>query len=165
MSILNRRVQFLIDECKSEDPLYDQSVTFTMRTISNYTTLGRDCSSKVGKRINTRMSQSAYDLRLTTEFDDFHRRTINEHQYPLKDMWDWMIQNRDHLTIETVLTIFTKYPFVTVTKEEDRSLRRLRGQSLTPEERYKEVGIEIVFSESETNTDCEERLGGVGGGE
>ena len=140
-----RRIKFLIDEVNSNNPEYDMSVTNTMRLISNYTTVGLPkLTSKGVKKLNKKISRNANELRLEMSFDDFHKNTTNEHQFPLFDLWNWMIENKKDLTNEIVLKKFEQYPFITITNEENSKLNKLKSINLSPEERYKMVNIEVI---------------------
>lgn len=143
-NLINRRVGFLLEECRSENPVYDQAISMIMRKISNYATVERDLGSFGVKKINKNISKSALRLKETLSFEEFHNLTTNEHQYPLKEMWLWMLGAKDSLTVDRVWEVFVKYPFVTITNDEDSKLRGLKGKSYTPEERYAKAGIEVI---------------------
>lgn len=146
-----RRVQQLIDEVRSPNPVYDQSVRMLMRVLSNYAMFGIDVSSEKAKKLNKRMSARANILLKKIEFNNWHGHVINEHSYPLKSMWDWMLKEKNTLSITKVWRKFEN-SMVTVTKEEDKALRlvdrqaKLKKLSLTSKKRYKLAGIKIVTS-------------------
>ena len=141
--VVLRRVEFLIQEAQSKNPHYDQSVQMIMRLISNYTTVGVNSGSKGVKKLNKNMSEKAWDLKSKLNSDDFHDATTNEHHFPLKDLWDWMIENKEGLSSDQVLDKFYQYPFVTVTREENSALNKLKKLKLSPEDRYNRCSIKI----------------------
>ena len=142
--MIERRIEFLINEVNSFDAHYDQSITMLMRIISNYTTVGFNSGSRGVKKKNKNISKKALELKDRYSEEEFHNLTINEHQLPLKDIWDWMIENKNTITVKKVLDKFFEYPFITVTKEENLSLNKIKKKMLSPEERYQICGIEIV---------------------
>jgi hypothetical protein len=145
IEIIYRRINFLIDDARSNNPHYDISIQHTMRFISNFTSLGIcNVGSKGCKKINKNISKNAFDLKRRISFDNFDKMTTNEHQLPLKDLWDWMIENKNKLTKELVFEQFVQYPFVTITKEENSRLNKIKKQKFSPEDRYKFANIEIL---------------------
>jgi len=144
IQVIERRIEFLINEVNSFNPHYDQSITMLMRIISNHTTVGSNSGSRGVKKKNKNISKKALELKDRCSDEEFHNLTINEHQLPLKDLWDWMIENKNTITVKKILDKFFEYPFITVTKEENSSLNKIKKKNLSPEERYQNCGIEIV---------------------
>lgn len=145
MQKISRRIEFLLNEARSDHPWRDQTVTYAMRVISNYCAIGRDAGSSHIKKYNQRISKEALKLKNEIPFDEWIRETINEHQEPLKVIWDWLLDEKDSLTVQLVLDRFRKYPMVIITKDENSTLNRLGLSSNgDPEERYRQAGIEIV---------------------
>ena len=141
--IVTRRIRYLIDEAKSLNPQYDMSITFTMRLISNYASIGRGAAtSERVKLLNTRMSTEARKLFNEVDFPEFHKATINEHHLPLKKLWENLVKDHSSLTPEEVWHSFVKYPMITVTNYENDRLRLVRGFD-SPEHRYELASITI----------------------
>jgi hypothetical protein len=115
-----------------------------MRLVSNFATFGQDTSSRGAKKINKNISVEAIKLKDAKSPDEFHDLTINEHQLPLKDLWEWIIENKDVIDEDCVFSKFIEYPFVIITKEEDLRLNKNKKEKLTPELRYQKAGITIV---------------------
>ena len=145
-----RRIQQLIGEVQSENPTYDQSSKMLMRVISNYAMFDADIGSQKAKEKNVYVSVNAKQLLKKLSFEDWHKETRNEHQLPLKEMWDQMIANKNNLTEKEIWNQFRKFPMVTVTKSEHKilatvdSIAKKGNETLTPKERYKRAGIEIT---------------------
>lgn len=151
LQVIQRRIEFLLNEVKSPNPQYDKSISMVMRLISNYTTVGIDLDSKGVKRINKNTTKKSEELRSKLHFDEFHKLTTNEHHFPLKDLWNWMIENQKELTVQKVLDKFHEYPFITVTNEENSLLNKLKKQKLSPEDRYRLSNIEIIHRSQDEN--------------
>ena len=143
-NVIKRRIQFLITEANSENPTYDKSISMLMRLVSNFATIGEDGDSKKVKDKNINLSVNAKKLRDAKSFDEFHDLTINEHQLPLKDLWEWCIKEKEKLNTRDIWNKFCDYPFITITKEEDLKLNKIKKEKLTPELRYQKAGITIV---------------------
>ncbi len=142
---VNRRIEFLLNEAKSKDPTNDQTVVFALRVLSNWACVHRDCSSAAVKLLNPLRSRAANELsRSINGKGEWVKQTINEHQKPLKEVWKWIKDNAQTLTVEDVKRELQNHPMVTVTKEEDRLLRQLGSETLEPAERYRRAGIEII---------------------
>jgi hypothetical protein len=142
-----RRIQFLLDEAKSPNPVRDQTVTYAMRVISNFYSIDKDAGSRAVKKNCRRMSRKSLALRTSLSDEEWFKATVNEHQEPLEQVWAWIREGRP--SIAQVVNRFKQWPMVTVTREEDADLRiesarrRKHGLSeLEPGERY--AGIEIV---------------------
>lgn len=150
-SHLKRRLELLVAECRVDDPCYDDVLKGAMYTISHYATVGKLTVSKPTKKLNENISVEADQLRSELRRDDpsgwfetFHKLTTNEHQLPLKNMWRMIVADKNNITVDSVWELFCKYPYVTVTKKENRKLSRNLRPGQTPESRYKEAGIEIM---------------------
>jgi hypothetical protein len=143
-NVIKRRIQFLITEVNSKNPTYDKSISMLMRLVSNFATIGEDGDSKKVKIKNRNISVNAKKLRDAKSLDEFHDLTINEHQLPLKDLWDWCIKEKKTLNTRDVWNKFCDYPFITITKEENLRLNKIKREKLTPELRYQKAGITIV---------------------
>ena len=148
---LKRRLDLLVAECQVENPCYDDVVKGAMYSISHYATVGKLTLSKPTKKLNANISVEADRLRTALRrdnpdkwFANFHKLTTNEHQLPLKNMWQMLVEAENHLTVESAWQLFCKYPYVTLTKEENRRLPRNLRKGQTPESRYAEAGIEII---------------------
>lgn len=146
--IIARRLKFIINELKCEDPKYDQSVSLVLRALSNYASVGIDGQSFAIKVSNPRMSHAASELRKSLSDDkEWAANTINEHPYPLRFLWDSWLSNAHFVTSSKIWEDLVSFPMITITKEEDAKLRKLdKSLSATPEARYKAAGIVLVNS-------------------
>lgn len=138
---IDRRIDFLLSEAASLEPIYDQSVRMTMRVISNWVSCGKDVSSSGFKKLAVYMSKKAHALR--GDLNDhklFASQTINEHPEELKIIWDWMTGKQGKLSTDEVLSRFRRWPVIVITKDEDDDLRKRKA--IGPEARYD--GIELV---------------------
>ncbi|CAN1499561.1 hypothetical protein MCEMAEM4_00461 [Burkholderiaceae bacterium] len=134
--LINRRLEFIVNEIKSPDPKYDQSIIFTLRALSNFTTFGKDAGSFKAKILNKNISVKAANLRLILNDDKaWAAQTINEHPVPLRFMWGEWIKNASITNADTVWSDLSKHTMITVTKEEDAALRFLAKKT-------KEIGME-----------------------
>ena len=115
-----------------------------MRLVSNFATFGQDTSSSGAKKINKNISVEAKKIMEHLDFETFHNLTTNEHQLPLKDLWDWCIKEKEKLNTRDIWNKFCDYPFITITKEENLRLNKIKKEKLTPELRYQKAGITIV---------------------
>jgi hypothetical protein len=145
--VIERRLEFLLSEAKSPNPTSDRSVVYTMRILSNYFTIGKtDVDSYRAKLLNRRMSRRAQELLVT--LDDailWNEATKNEHPEPLNQTWNWILDQKEKLTTRAIAQRIALYPMITVTNEEDKTLRKNGHQSSgSPDERYAAAGIEIV---------------------
>ena len=140
--VVRRRIQFLLDAAKHEN-VKDQAVTFVMRVLSNYATIGKDAQSKAIKKINKRVSENAYKILKTKGMEVYCNQTINEHPKPLSQTWEWLKENAQNgLSIENVWKEFCDFPMVTVTKEEDNFIKGKGHNSKgTIEERYSNIKV------------------------
>jgi len=149
-TLYRRRVKQLISELQSANPTYDQSSKMLMRVISNYSMFDADIGSQGAKAKNIYVSIRAQRLLKRVGFERWHSQVINEHQYPLKEMWDAMIEGRRQLTQKKVWNLFCKHHMITVTKQEHEILARVdrdakaEGLKLTSKMRYRRAGIQIT---------------------
>lgn len=143
-NVIERRIEFLLTEVNSKNPNYDKSISMLMRLVSNFATIGEDGDSKKVKSKNRNISEEAKKIRDAKTSDEFHDLTINEHQLPLKDLWEWCIKEKEKLNTSDIWNKFCDYPFITITKEEDLKLNKIKKEKLTPELRYKKAGIVII---------------------
>lgn len=143
-----RRLDFLLNEARSESPENDQAVIYTMRTISNYCTIGKDAPSSSIKKRNPRMSEEAYKSKKKLPQEEWVKgtNTINEHQDPLKQIWKWILDHKE-ISREDVLARFKLWPMVTVTNEENKRLQNC--QETGPSERYREAKINVGLIKGE----------------
>lgn len=139
-SYIFRRIDFLLLEARSLLPKYDRAVVYAMREISNWCAVGKTASSREIKLKNPRMSREAYKKWQTPPTEDWYKHTTNEHQEPLKQVWEWIRSSKD-VTKEEVLARFQNWPMITVTKDEDVRLHKYRDSE--PCERYQLAGIEV----------------------
>lgn len=149
---IRRRAEFIIGEALTSNPKRDQAVTFCMRVISNWATVGKDASSSEIKRRNCRLSRAALDLRNVFAPVEWLKSVTNEHQEPLSAVWDWIISQGRDVTADKLIQRFLDFPMVTITLGEDAALRRLGLYSKgNPIERYKSANIDLVVISPEQN--------------
>ena len=146
---LNRRIQFLINEAKSDPPVRDQTGTFALRVITNCFSVGKDVSAREHKKRAPFRSGGA--LRLASGEDEkpnaeWFNQVTNEQQYTLKRAWEWMLREANTLTVSRVREHLQRWPVVVVTKEECKRLVDL--PEVTPGERYRRAGIEVFARNS-----------------
>lgn len=139
-----RRLEFLLSEAKHE-ATRDQVITYAMRVISNYASIGKDAASSEIKLRNRTVSSKARDLLLSgVSVAEWTSRTINEHPVPLKETWLWMIGNAKSLTIGEVWHHFVQNKMVTLLLAEDHALTSMGLRSTSGgSSRYRKAGIEI----------------------
>ena len=141
---IKRRVEFLLNEALEKSPR-DQAITFVMRVISNYVSVGIDAGSYSIKQKNLMVSRLAYEeLLVSPTFKGWAENTVNEHPLPLKHTWDWLCNDCDKLTPIDVWHHFESNPMITVLKKEDNLLNEAGLRSSSKPDRYKHVGIEII---------------------
>ncbi len=140
-SQIDRRIDFLIREANSEDPIRDQAITYSFRVITNYLSVACDARSRKLSRECRYRSKRAHDLSLPDR-EGWLDKVTNEHQYPIKRAWGWMIKERDKLTVQRVKGHLKKWPVVVVTKDENKLLRD--DPDKEPHERYQDAGIEVL---------------------
>lgn len=136
---VRRRCEFLLLVASDPNEKRDQAVVYTMRVLSNHATIGRDALSEPIKRLNRTMSKRAFERLRTTDWQTFKSTTTNEHPKPLKQIWQWIVENAETLTVERIWQEFLDHPMITVTKEEDRAMPKSDGDFST---RYK--GIDVI---------------------
>lgn len=138
---LRRRVEYLLAEAAFDPPPRDQSITMTLRVISNVTGCGRDVGAQKYKDLTRFMSRDALKLREANKESKqvYYAGTINEHPDELAGVWKWIVLKRAELTVDDVLSRFRRWPMVVVTKEEDRDIRPLKGKG--PEARYAKIEV------------------------
>lgn len=140
---IKRRVAFLLAEARHNSPR-DQIITFTMRVLSNYASVGFDGGSDTIKKNNKVLSLAAIQsLRSSKTFREWTKNTINEHPTPLKFTWSWLVAEAHTLTESDVWNHFVSHPMVTVLKEEDDKLNKNGYRSVNDPNRYEKVGIQI----------------------
>jgi hypothetical protein len=146
---LKRRIEFLIQEAINKSPR-DQVITFCMRVISNYASIGMDAGSYKIKITNKMVSRKAEDLlKKSTSLKEWADACINEHQVPLKEIWDSLCLEGNNLLPDDVWNKFYSSKMVTITKKEDQILNSegLRSKSKNAC-RYHQCGIEVIYLES-----------------
>jgi len=144
---LIRRIQWLIQEAKADDKDCDLAVTYIMRTLSNYFTVGKGSASSSYVKLHNRiMSRKALELLQDCDKEFWNKETINDHPEPLKEVWKWLMSDQQ-LSVQRVAERFYRHPLVTITKDEDRLLSQigLRARGLAIH-RYENAGIEIVMA-------------------
>ena len=140
--ILMRRLKFLMEEAR-QNAKRDQVTTYAMRVISNYATIEKDASSTIVKRENKNVSEAAYNLLLElNSFEQWTKQTINEHQIPLKVLYEHIQSNS--LGEKEIWEIFLDAPMITITKKEDAKLTSIGLRSSSDKSRYKKAGIKII---------------------
>jgi hypothetical protein len=152
---IRRRVAFVLDEASQPRPIRDQTVTFALRVIGNYLEVGQDCQSPYlayNCRYRSRRAHESYlnlgDIPTLALRSEWRKMVVNEHQYPLAQLWNWIVENHSTLTAELILERMKAWPIVVITKDEDRCLRlRARergGEAIDPAERYRQADIEVL---------------------
>jgi hypothetical protein len=141
-----RRIRFLIGEAKANAPR-DQSITYTMRVLSNIATIGFDAGSTQVKLKNRNVSRAAAEfLTRCANRREWVDATVNEHPVPLKETWSWLCANSLAITEQEVWRHFSQNKMVTVLKAEDRFLNALGLRSSSQDgDRYTVAGIEVVL--------------------
>ena len=146
---IDRRIDFLIREAKSEILIPDQVITYAFRVITNYLSVGYDARSRALSAKCPYRSKKAFDLsRLDPE--GWLDKVTNEHQYPIKDAWNWMKRERDKLTVQRVKSHLENWPVVVVTKDENKELRKVDkalrkvGPAVEPDQRYLKAKIKVL---------------------
>ena len=142
--LINRRIKFLLEAAKYE-PKKDQAITFIMRVLSNHATVGKDASSEEVKKLNRLVSKKAKELLFSTNIKTYVKNTINEHQKPLNETWNWIKSNVDKLEVKDVWQEFKDFQMVTITKEEDLKIKASgQNSSGSFKTRYDDLGIGVV---------------------
>ena len=142
-SQIDRRIDFLIREANSEDPIRDQAITYAFRVITNYFSVKCDARSRKLSLNCPYRSKKAHNLfLLLNDEEGWLDKVTNEHQYPLKRAWGWMIKERGKLTVQLVKDHLNKWPVVVVTKDENKLLRD--DPDKEPHQRYQDAEIEVL---------------------
>jgi len=150
MNRIVRLAKYLLEDIKirksnnenlSKDPFSDTII----RQIGNLLILPEGHSGRAGpswqKEANRRMSKKAKELLETCgDIKEFHKKTHNEHQLPVKDTHAWIVKNCETITEQDIIKKIGSFPMTTITWEEE-SILKISGD---PEKRYSEAGIEIV---------------------
>ena len=149
-----RRIDFLIAEAKAWTPAStrDLAITFALRSVSNYATIGRDGQSFDVKLNNPRVSAEAkLCLERIAKDDgnikDWHIKTRNEHERPIDCIWQYLVRNPD-VEPDAIWSMVRAHPMVTVTQEEDKRLGQSRCKCTNAfdcaDARYDKVEPKIV---------------------
>lgn len=146
---IKRRIEFLIQEALNKSPR-DQVITYCMRVLSNHATVGMDAGSYKVKITNQVLSRKAEILlRQSTSLKEWAEGCINEHQVPLKEIWDWLCSEGKKLCPDEVWHKFYSSKMVTITKEEDQMLNSQGLKSKSKKFcRYLKSGIEVIHLEN-----------------
>lgn len=138
---IDRRIEFLINEAQL-GATRDQVITYAFRVITNYLSVGYDARSRELLKECPRRSKKAHALS-REDPEGWLDEVTNEHQYPIKDAWEWMVRERDNLSVQRVKNRLKKWSVVVVTKDEDKELRKV-GPAIRPDQRYQRAGIEVI---------------------
>ena len=148
---IDRRIDFLIREAKSEILIPDQAITYAFRVITNYLSVGCDARSrKLSLNCPCRSNKAHVLYQKLNDQKRWLNEVTNEHQYPIKCTWDWMKRERDKLTVQRVKSHLEKWPVVVVTKDENKELRKVNkalrkvDPAVQPDQRYRDAGIEVI---------------------
>jgi hypothetical protein len=144
-SHVKRRIEFLIQEALNKSPR-DQVITFCMRVLSNYASIGMDAGSYKVKITNQMVSRRAEILlNQSTSLKEWAAGCINEHEVPLKEVWNSLCSSGPNLRPEEVWSKFYSSKMVTITKEEDQNLSSQGLKSNSNNfSRYIKSGIEVI---------------------
>lgn len=143
---LKRRLAFVIDAAKNEEKK-DQTVTFAMRVLSNFATIGKDAQSSTIKGLNKNISTKAKNILYSDNMNlkKFCELTINEHPKPLKEIWNMTKENSHKISIERLWLEFIDNKMITITKDEDSYLRKAGfGSSGSVKDRYLNIKTETL---------------------
>jgi hypothetical protein len=149
---VERRIQILLAEARAEKSAR-QDIKLMMRVISNVATVGKDLGSQAIYKSNPYLSKKAkYALEGCKSFEEWvgnkkiklDRKVINEHQYPLQDLWNDIRQNAYSYDSQTIWEKFIEYPMVSILIEENAELNNKKYKGLAPYDRYLNAGIEVV---------------------
>ena len=141
---LRRRADFILREARC-GAKRDQVVTFAMRVLSNFASIRRDGQSGDIKRHNKRVSKAAaLELHSASSFRDWSRSTINEHEMPLKETWDWICSDCRALRAEHLWSHFLEWPMCTVMRDEDQKLNSRDFRRLPGKNRYQKAKISTI---------------------
>ena len=148
---IRRRIEFVLDEVIHSDKK-DQVIDVALRQVSNYITVGMLGDSRKMRESNKLISEQAFNILKTRDSKLWGKTTTNEHPQPIKQTWDWLVDNAGSVSVEEAFKELHKTRMVTVTKKEDAKLtqRGLRSKG-SIECRYNQTGIS-VFLLSKTPT-------------
>jgi hypothetical protein len=141
---IDRRIEFLIKEAKSgdyENRFPDQTIKYALRVITNYFSVGDDVSSRKHRKDCPYRSEKAHKLS-QTDPTGWLDKVTNEHQYPIKRAWAWLLKQRELLTVPLIKEHLRKWPIVVVTKDENASLHD--DTEMEPYQRYAAKGIKVL---------------------
>ncbi len=111
--------------------------------ISNLATIGRDGDSDLIKDNNKRLSQEAFKLlKNASSLKEWRKQVTNEHPWPRKELWNYIIQNHKSKSSIWLLKLAMKYPAVTVSIREDILLNKRYRYKGYPAQRYLHANIQ-----------------------
>lgn len=141
---IQRRINFLLD-CANARDKRDQSITYTMRVLSNIATIGKDAGSSYIKKNNKYLSVGALSrfIEMNYDFSSWNKCVINEHRVPLSALWELLLDKKIS-TPDQVWDWFLINKMVTILKEEDNILKSLGLNSSAHNDRYFIAGIEVT---------------------
>jgi len=149
-SLIDRRIRFLISEARLKDSVRvrDQTITYAFRVVTNhFSRCHYDIKSSLLREKCPYRSKKAYELS-KKDPKGWLDKVTNEHQYPIKDAWNWIIEQSGKLTVQDVKDHLMKWPVVVVTKEENNELHKYdsaRGDlPIDPNQRYHIAGIKVL---------------------
>jgi hypothetical protein len=140
------RIRKTLNENSSKDGVCDQII----RTIFNYQFLPDNHSGRAmsdyQKSYNPAISLEAKKILETSKtFADFHKKTINEHQFPVANIFEWTWDNCSSIEWKDIEDKISTYPMVTITLEEDEKLRKTKNVTGDPKIRYEEGNIKVML--------------------
>ena len=138
-----RRAKYLLDESLYDQIERDQSITYTMRSLSCYCTVGQDLNSRQLKLVNQNISLMAFSLlESKCSKKEWFQKTINDHSKPLDEIWKWIRKNNKKLKAKDIIKEFKDFPVITIHRDEDKKLNkkgyRSKGSIC---ERYKDIHL------------------------
>jgi hypothetical protein len=150
-SAIERRINFLLAEARSPDPLRCHGLSMLMRSITNFHAVG-SLTADTGKLIKEGpvMSRRAFEKQQELGLGDkFVEATMSEHPMPLTCIWGWIVNSKDPPAVQEIDAVFRCYHNVTITNKENDKLKedsRLRKDSkirpfCNARERYKDIEI------------------------
>ena len=124
------RVRKNLKENKSKDSVCDQII----RTVINYQFLPDNHSGRAmsdyQKSYNPTISLEAKKiLESSKTFADFHKKTTNEHQFPVANIFEWIWENCFLIEWKDI---------------EDKKLRITKNVIGDPKKRYEDAGIIVT---------------------
>lgn len=133
---VERRLRFILAEAALSDPIYDQTVRMAFRVVSNFYCVGRDCGPDHVYEHTRYRSAEAHKTFLSGNWKgELH----NEHQEPLKLVWDW-IRKAGHVTTRRLEERLRRWPMVVLTRTENSNIPK---RETNPIKRY--AGIEVLY--------------------